>query len=244
MKRLKIVAEKSRIFGDPRLQFPPDSSTTRHFRLVSRRRAVSALLDINESELRVGLRVVRSLQGQVVGQVFLSDSLENGAGYCSQFAQPAELERLLRFVTDSNGSFLSEILAPYHADPDKCQTSCPDCLRDYTNLAWHCILDWRLAVDMARLALDSNAQVDFTVPYWRQLLTAVTIPYFNALGSNAASFGGLPTACSGTRGEIIVHPLWAANHPIILLARAEAIAAGITQFQPLKTLFELVRRPY
>ncbi|MGD0905043.1 MAG: DEAD/DEAH box helicase, partial [Terracidiphilus sp.] len=74
------------------------------------RRAVSVLLDINESELRVGLRVVRSPQGHVVGQVFLSDSLENGAGYCSQFAQPAELERLLRFVADSNGSFLSEIL--------------------------------------------------------------------------------------------------------------------------------------
>jgi hypothetical protein len=29
-----------------------------------------------------------------------------------------------------------------------------------------------------------------------------------------------------------------------LLARAEATAAGITQFLPRKTLFELVRRPY
>jgi DEAD/DEAH box helicase domain-containing protein len=207
------------------------------------RRAVSVLLDINEWELRVGLRVVRSLQGQVIGQVFLSDSLENGAGYCSQFARPAELERLLRFVADPNGSFLSEILAPHHADTDKCQTSCPDCLRDYANLAWHCILDWRLAVDMARLALDSNATVDFTIPYWHPLLTAVTTPYFNALGSTQTSFGGLPAARSGSSAELIVHPLWASNHPTVLQARDEASTAGITQLQT-KTLFELVRRPF
>ena len=206
------------------------------------RRAVSVLLDINEREIRVGLRVVRDSQGRVVGQVFLSDSLENGAGYCSQFAHPTELERLLRFVADPNGSFLRDILAAHHADT--CQTSCPDCLRDYANLAWHCILDWRLAVDMALLALDSNAPVDFAVPYWQPLLAAVTTPYFNALGSAPDSFGGLPTARSGTRGEFIVHPLWAANHPTVLLARAEATAAGITQLQTPKTLFELLRRPF
>jgi len=206
------------------------------------RRAVSVMLDINEREIRVGLRVVRDSQGRIVGQVFLSDSLENGAGYCSQFAQPTELERLLRFVADPNGSFLRDMLAAHHADT--CQTSCPDCLRDYANLAWHCILDWRLAVDMARLALDSNAPVDFTVQYWQPLLAAVTTPYFNALGSTPVCFGGLPGARSGTRGEFIVHPLWAANHPTVLLARAEATAAGITQLQQPKTLFELLRRPF
>jgi len=200
------------------------------------------MLDINEREIRVGLRVVRDSQGRIVGQVFLSDSLENGAGYCSQFAQPTELERLLRFVADPNGSFLRDMLAAHHADT--CQTSCPDCLRDYANLAWHCILDWRLAVDMARLALDSNAPVDFTVQYWQPLLAAVTTPYFNALGSTPVCFGGLPGARSGTRGEFIVHPLWAANHPTVLLARAEATAAGITQLQQPKTLFELLRRPF
>jgi DEAD/DEAH box helicase domain-containing protein len=209
------------------------------------RRAVSVLLDINERELRVGLRVVCNGQGQVIGQIFLSDSLENGAGYCSQFAQPPELERLLRFVADSNGSFLREIVAAHHADT--CQTSCPDCLRDYANLAWHCILDWRLAVDMARLALDSNAPVDFTTPYWQPLLAAVTTPYFNALtasGWAATMFGGLHATRSDSRTELIVHPLWANNHPTVLQAHAEATTVGITQFQLPKTLFELVRKPF
>ncbi|OGA32875.1 MAG: hypothetical protein A3F75_06005 [Betaproteobacteria bacterium RIFCSPLOWO2_12_FULL_64_23] len=204
------------------------------------RRAVAVLLDISAWEIRVGLRVARQA-GQIVGQVFLSDSLQNGAGYCSHFAQPAELERLLRFVADPNDSFLREILAPHHADA--CQTSCPDCLRDYANLAWHCILDWRLAVDMARLALDANAPVDLITPHWQPLVASVTPPYFQALGLTATTIAGLPAARSGRHGEFIVHPLWASNHPIAIQARNEALAAGVTQ-PDAKTLFELVRRPF
>jgi hypothetical protein len=199
------------------------------------------LLDINEWELRVGLRVVRNPQGDVVGQVFLSDALENGAGYCSQFATPAAMERLLRFVSDPTSSFLAPIIAASHAN--ECQTSCHDCLRDYSNLAWHNILDWRMALDVARLALDGNAPVDFATAHWQPLVAAATPPYFHALGWTASAFGGLPAARSGNRGELIVHPLWAAVHPGVLQARAEASTAGITQLQT-KTLFELVRRPF
>jgi hypothetical protein len=204
------------------------------------RRAIADRLDINEMELRVGLRVVRNPQDQVVGQIFLSDSLENGAGYCSQFQEPARLEELFSYVANRDDSFLRDILAAHHSD--FCQTSCPDCLRDYANLAWHCILDWRLAVDMARLALDSNASIDFT-GYWQPLLASVTNPYFTALGATPTEFCGLPAARSGLQGELIVHPLWADNHPAIVQARAEAATAGITQLRT-KTLFELVRRPF
>jgi ATP-dependent helicase YprA (DUF1998 family) len=206
------------------------------------RRAAAVLLDINEWELRVGLRVVRNAQGDVVGQVFLSDSLENGAGYCSQFATPAAMERLLRFVGDAGDSLLAPIVAAEHAN--RCQTSCPDCLRDYSNLAWHNILDWRMALDLARVALDSTTPVDLETPHWQPLVAVATSPYFNALGWVATTFGGLPVARSGSRAELIVHPLWAENHPTVMQARAEATIAGITQFEPPKTLFELVRRPF
>ena len=43
-------------------------------------------------------------------------------------------------------------LTASHAD--LCNTSCPDCLRSYSNLAYHNLLDWRLGMDMASLALD------------------------------------------------------------------------------------------
>jgi DEAD/DEAH box helicase domain-containing protein len=207
------------------------------------RRAAAVLLDINEWELRVGLRVVCNAQGNIVGQVFLSDALENGAGYCSQFATPAAMERLLRFIANPTSSLLAPIIAASHAD--RCQTSCPDCLRDYSNLAWHNILDWRMALDVARLALDGNAPVDFTTSHWQPLVATATTPYFHALGLGwtEITLGGLPAARSGGRGELIVHPLWAGDHPRVLQARAEASTVGITQLQT-KTLFELVRRPF
>ena len=205
------------------------------------RRAAAHLLDVNEWELRVGLRVVRDPHGNVVGQVFLSDALENGAGYCSQFATPPAMERLLRYVAETTSSLCAPIVAAAHAD--RCHTSCPDCLRDYSNLAWHNILDWRLALDLARLALDFNAPVDFTTPYWQPTVESAARPYFQALGWTPTLLGGLPAARSGIRGEVVVHPLWADNHPTTLQARNEASALGVTQAQP-KTLFELVRRPF
>ena len=205
------------------------------------RRAAADLLDINELELRVGLRVVGDVQSGVVGQVFLSDSLENGAGYCSQFAAPEALEELLRYVSDPTSSLCAPILADNHAG--RCQTSCPDCLRDYSNLAWHNILDWRMALDLARLALDANAPVDFTIAQWQSLVASAAPPYFRALGWTPTMFGGLPAARSVTGGEFIVHPLWAESHPSVLQALGEASAAGIAHPHP-KTLFELVRRPF
>jgi hypothetical protein len=206
------------------------------------RRAVSVLLDINEWELRVGLRVVRDAQGQVVGQVFLSDSLENGAGYCSQFAQPTELERLLRFVADLNGTFLGGIVAAHHAD--SCQTSCPDCLRDYANLAWHCILDWRLAVDVARLALDPNAPIEFAQPHWAAFTHETARAYFTALGGTLTELNGVPACLDVAHPEMLTHPLWAEpTHPIIVAADVAAAANGVPVLVK-KTLFEAVRRPF
>lgn len=207
------------------------------------RRAMSVLLDISTLEIRVGLRVYRHA-GQATGEVFLSDSLENGAGYCSHFERPDELERLLRFVADPNNSLMREFFAAYHAGA--CQTSCPDCLRDYANLAWHCILDWRLAVDMARLALNPEAPIDLNLPHWQPLAVAATQTYFQAfqiLGGTPTTFGGLPGVRHGTSGEFITHPLWASHHPAVVSAEQDARVAGVTRVRP-KTLFEVVRRPF
>jgi DEAD/DEAH box helicase domain-containing protein len=205
------------------------------------RRAAAALLDINELELRVGLRVVPDPQGSVVGQFFLSDALENGAGYSSQFATPESLERLLRSAADLASSFVSPEYVDNH--PGRCQTSCPDCLRDYSNLAWHNILDWRMALDLSRLALDAGSRVDFTTAHWRSLLAVSAPPYFRALGWSETTLGGVPAARSGTEAVFIVHPLWADQHPAILQARREAAILEIAQPRP-KTLFELLRRPF
>ena len=126
--------------------------------------------------------VMQDPNGQVIGQIFISDSLENGAGYSSYFGTPVEAESLLRFVVgQTSNTFYGPLVA--QLDPQGnpshgalCRTSCPDCLRDFSNLAYHNILDWRLGLDLARLALDPSAPIDFSVSYWQGLDAAAAVP--------------------------------------------------------------------
>ena len=211
------------------------------------RRAAAVRLDIDEREIKVGLRVFQDLMGDIAGQIFLSDSLENGAGYSSYLGQPVEAEDLLRFMVGRNGTtYYNPLISPTHSSD--CHTSCPDCLRDFFNMPFHNILDWRLGLDLARLALDSNEQIDFTVPYWQQLLPLVCPPYFAAQpGWQAINFGGIPAGARGTVVEIITHPLWCCEmnniHPQLAAAQAQAIASGATNVR-FKSIFDLLRRPF
>jgi hypothetical protein len=211
------------------------------------RRAAAVLLDVHERELKVGLRITRA-GGQIIGQVFISDSLENGAGYSSYLGTPAEMERLLRFVLGQpQDSFWRPIVAPTHAGI--CQTSCPDCLRDFSNLAYHNILDWRLGLDLTHLALDRAAPIDFSPAYWHGVDAAAAGPYFAAMpgGWTRTTFGGLEAGRRGNRAEIVVHPLWDTDpahlSPQLQAARAQANAAGCTSVS-FKSIFEIVRRPF
>ena len=217
------------------------------------RRAASVRLDIHERELKVGLRVMQDPNGEVVGQIFISDSLENGAGYSSYFGTPREAESLLRFVVgQTSNTFFDPLVAQIDTQGNPshgalCRTSCPDCLRDFSNIAYHNILDWRLGLDLARIALDPNAPIDFSISYWQGLDAAAAAPYFAAMpGWQPVTLGGLQAGRRGNQVEIITHPLWNtdANHvgPQLAAAYAQAIAAGCQVTQ--KSIFEVLRRPF
>ena len=210
------------------------------------RRAMAVQLDIDEREINVGVRVMQDQLAQVVGQVFISDSLENGAGYSSVYGDPVKAEELLTYIL---GQTTDEFFAPIVAKPhiDDCRTSCPDCLRDYSNLAFHNILDWRLALDMARLALDPNAPIDFSVTYWQGLDALAAQSYCNAAGLSVVRFGDIVAGRDGDHIELITHPLWDDNPnrfgPELAAAYAEAQAGGATTITT-KSIFEILRRPY
>jgi hypothetical protein len=212
------------------------------------RRAAAVRLDIDERELKVGLRVIQD-NGQVKGEIFISDSLENGAGYSSHLGVPTETESLLRFVIgQGDTSFNAPLIAAGHAAT--CQTSCPDCLRDYSNLAFHNILDWRLGLDLARLSLDAKAPIDLSVAYWQNLASASAQAYFASQPQfQFVTFAGVPAGRRGNRVEMIVHPLWISDtNPTnfctpLRAAYAQAQSAGIQQFS-YRSIFEVLRRPY
>ena len=137
------------------------------------RKAACDYLDVEPAELAVNIRPVTTHDGAVC-EVLLFDSLENGAGYChylSQRLQEALLEPLL-----PTGWLHNRLSDTFHAqgrDAQGCDSACYDCLRDYNNAELHAILDWRLGLDLALLALKAEANIDLNTPHWQLLAEKV-----------------------------------------------------------------------
>jgi Lhr-like helicase len=195
--------------------------------------AASAHLDVDPQELQAGFRTLAQ-DGRVVGEGFLCDSLENGAGYCNFLADPDQFRKVMaQAEIDNDRSIAYRWLNP-QVHGRNCDTSCNNCLRDYRNLAYHGLLDWRLALDMARLVRDPSVTIDLISDWgnncrnpWQSLVTGVISKTFQRLGY------GIPTQFANLTGfvknqrntkeiRIIRHPLWQNDHPEWV--NAEAVA--------------------
>ena len=210
------------------------------------RRAAAVRLDVSDSELKIGLRTTVDAAGAVIGQIFISDTLENGAGYSTHLGTPSEFEALLQSLCGPNvlGRLSVRDNATDHGAA--CQTSCHDCMRDYSNLAYHSILDWRLGIDMARLALDASAPIDFSPDYWTGVPDIAIQRLHDALpGSTLLNLAGLPAVGFGRRAIIAAHPLWDVRPSNLQAGLAAAQAASVALgFSPdFRSTFMLIRRP-
>ena len=215
------------------------------------RRAAAVYLDIQDYELKAGIRSQEDpALGSVVGQVFLSDTLENGAGYATHLGTPAVTQELLEMIARPTArEFHDRLVAPPHADA--CDTSCPDCLRSYSNLAYHNLLDWRLAVDMAQLALDPNVAAFAFVAAMEPCRGSCR---HHARGRPAGfrriTLGGLPALTDGAEAVIVTHPLWLTDRasigPDLAAAWDEAERGRGLRVDPQQSfisVFEALRRP-
>lgn len=217
------------------------------------RRAAAVILDVAESELDVGIQPIMDLRSPFAppsARIFISDSLENGAGYSTHLGTPTEFEKLLQFILGNRGpasiAFYSPIIGAPHEH--ECSSSCHRCLRDYGNMPYHPLLDWRLALDMVRLALDPGAAIDLTQPYWSTLVQRTATPYFQSLRYTQITLGGLPAGHDPSTGEalILIHPLWDQDpsnfRPDVASAVAQAESRGWSW--RLRSVFRAVRFPY
>jgi DEAD/DEAH box helicase domain-containing protein len=216
------------------------------------RRAAAVQLDIQDSELDVGIQPFSDFRSPFAppsARIFISDSLENGAGYSSWLADPSRFESLLRFILDSTDQFYPPLVSNSHRH--ECATSCHRCLREFGNMSYHPLLDWRVALDMVRLALDPDAQIDLSYDYWADLVEPTAQAYFSGLGLDYDSnirLGGLPFVLDewNQKAVILVHPLWD-TEPINFCAEVAAAYAEAEQrnLQPvLKPIFDVIRFPY
>lgn len=205
------------------------------------RQAATRHLDVQSAELRVGLRVITAA-GEARGQIFLADSLENGAGYATHLGDAATFREVLREAAE----YLREKAQANHAS--LCDSSCYDCLRDYYNMPYHPLLDWRLASDM--LAVAEGRDVDLANSEHQEARLAKAL---------AGDFGGkfveLEGPCKGVEFDqclvIACHPLEDQRFASLPTRLALAVAGGeglgfgaLTGKQIfLQDTFDLLRRP-
>ena len=217
------------------------------------RTAAAALLDVDVQELQAGIRTLDA-PGAPRGQAFLSDTLENGAGYCRWLAVEENFRNLLTVACDlTNGQVAAKWVQRDHAE--RCDTSCNHCLRDFHNMQYHGLLDWRLGLDMARLSGDAAATLDLdAMPspsvrnLWRPFVDGAQASVSRALaqlGYQPVAVAGIPCFISARRQRALVscHPLWTAENPLFQQALAELQRkhAGFS-VSPLNLLVA-VRRP-
>jgi hypothetical protein len=238
------------VFADPRTV--PGRAAWYSFAFLLRS-AAAALLDVDVQELQAGIRTLQ-VAGIPRGQAFLSDSLENGAGYCRWLAVPENFQQMLSTACDLiAGQVGSKWVSAEHRN--RCDTSCNHCLRDFYNLQYHGLLDWRLALDMARLAHDPSSALDLRsslgagVPNpWRVFVDGPAAPVSRTLkqfGYQWVEMADTPCFVSERRRHawVACHPLWAEDY----FEYRRAISALKLKYndysvRPLN-LFMAVRRP-
>ena len=215
------------------------------------RRAAAVYLDIQDYELKAGIRSRgETSRHAVTGQVFLCDTLENGAGYSTHLGKPGVAQELLEMISKpTSRGFHERLVAHEHADA--CSASCPDCLRSYSNLAYHNLLDWRLAVDMAELALDAGATVSLGTARWKGIAeTAAKTLEAARPNSMRIDLAGLPALADGNQALIVTHPLWQAEQsacvPELEAAWDKAeqeLGLEVVPGESFISVFEALRRP-
>lgn len=211
------------------------------------RRAAAVHFDVAQNELRVGIRSVAERPGAVPRvQVYLADTLANGAGYARHLGEPGTLAELIADIARGVASRGLEGMRRHFCDAAFCGSACYQCLLSYENLRYHGLLDWRLAMDVADLVCSSGISL-LPTERWRGRLEVA----WRALGQDfqrGALVNGFERADHATEAlTIIVVPPMLEKHRAFLHADlAEAVdeldSDGRTVF--ICSYFDLVHRPW
>lgn len=197
------------------------------------RNAAARRLDVGVDELVTEVSPIRHESGAVLGEVFLADHLENGAGYATYLGQ--HLGELL----DS----AREVIADFHAPSSgpECDGSCYACLRDYSNAAYHPLLDWWLAAEL--LEVMSGRGLDLGADPWEQ----ATSRFERAFDWETVARHGGVRILTTTRGA---RPAWLmVGHPLADAgAVVETVPSGFIPVEAGEQIsvtsgWELARRP-
>ena len=204
------------------------------------RKIACAELDVDPGELEVNIRPVPTAAGGAF-EVFLMDTLENGAGYCRHLANSVRLPEKLLNSALAGGEWFARLQG--HAK--SCDSSCYDCLRDYSNANLHSVLDWRLAIDLALVAVDGSDSNDLSLcsNHWSPIAElSAKIIASGLIDGRCEQRGELWVIFAGAKlKSVISHPLWSRAHPQLGNA---AVKLGVSADDlHVSNVFDAIRRP-
>jgi hypothetical protein len=136
-------------------------------------------------------------QGVHVPQMFLADAIENGAGFTTYLRDQA---RFAALIDDTLAMIASDWENPATHD---CGSSCPGCLRDWSNTPYHPLLDWRLASDLLEVLAHGAVQRD----RWDVVRGRAVDKVCEDFAWTVVERGRRPVLDTGVGLVCVVHPL-------------------------------------
>lgn len=205
------------------------------------------------------------------GEFVIADHLANGSGFTRWLDENLAdnvIGRILRAADDahagrsltqeSHGEFLCRLFEDSHTK--ECGWSCYSCLRNFRNMRFHPLLDWRLATSMIRMLADAGEQVGLDQNWNKVELAGWMESGWKSIESFLESFqNGAPQPFEriediecpafrfGSNAVVVRHPLWDTQNPEGVLAEAFATAMQDQEVGEQNVLtvdsFDMVRRP-
>jgi DEAD/DEAH box helicase domain-containing protein len=211
------------------------------------RSVVGERLDIDPEELDISnVRQVEMPDGTKCAEIVLNDHLANGAGFAAWIHRNwAQIIGEVATARPGDGTFIGALLDTNHRN---CDSACYDCLKQYRNMSYHGLLDWRLGISVLRILHSSDSKVgidgDFSPPEldgWLDSVRALVHNFCSSFQCVPLDFGPLHGFEVGGRQVIVIHPLWNPDRPTGILA--QAIAATDPNRVKFVDSFNLLRRP-
>jgi hypothetical protein len=193
------------------------------------RSAICDKLDVDPRELQIAELAPVDIEGdRRVARIVLADLTPNGSGFSARLSEEfgGMLESLFGGGEIGDWKFLENL----HEHRIGCETSCNECIRNFSNMREHALMDWRLGMSMLRLMYDPSevlmADKEGTLEDECSGLRGQGHELANIVGEmrtiqdrllraggpelEPRQFGDLPGVYDGSRNRafIIVHPLW------------------------------------
>lgn len=182
-------------------------------------KAAADTLSISPDELKVGEHSFKT-NGIQTAQIFIADTLDNGAGYAAKLVESAVLTEIFNHLNDVVRPRLE---SDFHRS--MCDSSCPDCLRSYNNRSVHSMLDWRGALDL----LEAVQNVFPDEQRWYREIDQVIDAFVTAYGSvldleklTGTNYGFIVSP-NTSRAICLIPPLWSAEAPCHVIQQTRAL---------------------